>query len=173
MSCFLVNGLEHAFPGCFLHHAGGEETTENAKFTLPKRLCGPARPPYNCQKHMGATQPQREMKSWRSINDKWMHWVNSGCRGELVCVCVCVLVSFGDLGIAIYILTLAHTSFLWKVLRKWCKGGLNEVMWIRWMLTCVCFYILHQWLDGVTGRGGILIGLLQNGLTEGIVASVA
>lgn len=29
-----------------------------------------------------------------------------------VCVCVSDLVIFGDLGIAIYILTLAHTSFL-------------------------------------------------------------
>lgn len=122
----------------------------------------------------------------RSHKGKWSHGeasMTNECteltvdvEGRLfVCVCVCVskLVRFGDLGIAIYILTLAHTSFLWKVLRKWCKGGLNEVMWIRWMLTCVCFYILHQWLNGVTGRGGVLIGLLQNGLTEGIVASVA
>ena len=86
----LVHGLEHAFPGCLLHHAGGEETTEDTQLSLPERLCGPARPPYNCQKHMGATQPQREMKSSRRINDKWMHWVNSGCRGEVVCVSGCM-----------------------------------------------------------------------------------
>lgn len=61
--CFVVHGLEHAIPGRFLHHAGGEETAEDAQLALPEGLRGPAWPPYCCQKHMGALQPQREMNS--------------------------------------------------------------------------------------------------------------
>lgn len=98
MSPFVVHGLKHAFPGRLLHHTGGEETAENTQFTLPERLCGPARPPYSCQKLMGAMQPQREMKSWWRIYDKWMHWINSGYKEEVVCagvnVCVWLLPSY-------------------------------------------------------------------------------
>lgn len=138
MSRSLVHGLEHAFPGRLLHHAGGEETAENTQFTLPERLCGPARPPYNCQKHMGAAQPQREMKSWRKINDKWMHWINSGCRGEVVCAsmceyaCVCVCVYFH----------LNYCPHNFPVNRT----GNYVREWVWWRLTCVCLFIIHQWL---------------------------
>lgn len=147
---FLVHGLKHAFPGRLLHHAGGEETAENTQFTLPERLCGPARPPYKYQKHMGATQPQREMKSWWRINDKWMHWITSWCRGEDVCVSVSVCASmlvckcFGSTSIS----TVALTTFLRKVQRNHVR---EWVIWVRWMVTCVCLYIIHQWWVIVTG----------------------
>lgn len=156
---FLVHGLKHAFPGRLLHHAGGEETTENAQFTLPERLCGPARPPYNCQKHMGATEPQREMKSLRSIDDKWMHWVTSGCRGELVCASVCLCVSSLDLLPSEPVATLLPC--------EWIRGS-DARGWeyeVRWMLSCVCLYIKHQWLGVTRDWRRILIGQ-QNSIEQ-------
>lgn len=159
MFCFLVNGLKHAFPGRLLHHAGGKETTENTKFTLPERLCGPARPPYNCQKHMGATQPQREMKSWRMLNDKWMHWINSGRRGEVVCASLsmceyaCVWVS----GIYFHLkTTTARTTSLVETSEEMTEGN-------GWRDSGGCWLGVRLYIV----REDFLIGQLNyDGLTE-------
>lgn len=68
-SRFVVDGLQHAFWGRLLHHARGEEETEDSKLPLSEWLCGPAGPPYTCQKHMGAAPPQGEMKGWRKMKN--------------------------------------------------------------------------------------------------------
>lgn len=59
-----VDSLQHEVPGRLLHHAGGEETAADAQLALPERLCGAVRPPRHCQKHVGAAQPQGEVKGW-------------------------------------------------------------------------------------------------------------
>lgn len=63
MSCSVVDGFKHAFPGRLLHYAGGEKKTENAQFPFPEGFCGTSRTPYHDQKRVGAAKPQREIKS--------------------------------------------------------------------------------------------------------------
>lgn len=57
-----VDSLQHEVPGRFLHHAGREKAAADAQLPLPERLCGAVRPPSHRQKHVGAAQPQREVK---------------------------------------------------------------------------------------------------------------
>lgn len=161
MSLFTVHGLKHAFPGCLLYHARGEETSENTQFKVPERLCGPARPPYNCQKYMGATRPQREMKSWTGMSDNWMHWVNGGCRAERVCVCVRVSVSM------LVTVTNVQTTSLWLHQRTVkgrfrLDGGYN-----------VCLYSTSVIVGRVVWQAAEEFWLDSWTFTEGIVASVA
>lgn len=89
VSCSVVDGFKHAFPGCLLHYAGGEEKTEDAQFAFPEGFCGTSRPPYHCQKRVRAAEPQREIK-WQDEGraaDRCTE-TGGGCGEEAVCVWV-------------------------------------------------------------------------------------